>query len=84
MRGGVFEAALLALALTGCADEAAEQTAKASPRIAASAALSEGCALVGGEIALAHQLDGSALVQCQLPDGKRCSERGVISGNCPN
>ncbi|XEH05730.1 hypothetical protein NMD70_09480 [Edwardsiella tarda] len=47
MRGGVFGAALLALALTGCADEAAEQTAKASPRIAASAALSEGCALVG-------------------------------------
>ncbi|XEH25253.1 hypothetical protein NMD75_09675 [Edwardsiella tarda] len=42
MRGGVFGAALLALALTGCADEAAEQTAKASPRIAASAALSEG------------------------------------------
>ncbi|AOV96981.1 hypothetical protein A9798_08395 [Edwardsiella hoshinae] len=84
MRVGVCAVAWLALALTGCADEAAQQTAKASPHIAASAALSEGCALVGGEIALAHQLDGSALVQCQLPDGKRCTERGVLSGNCPN
>ncbi|MDA6077701.1 hypothetical protein O0544_19575 [Edwardsiella anguillarum] len=23
-----------------------------------------------------HQLDGTSLVQCQLPDGKRCTERG--------
>lgn len=43
-----------------------------------------GCALVGGEVALAHQLDGTSLVQCQLPDGKRCTERGVIGGRCPN
>ncbi|ACY84612.1 hypothetical protein ETAE_1775 [Edwardsiella piscicida] len=75
---------LLVVMLSGCASEPAAQTAGARPHIAASAALSEGCALIGGEVALAHQLDGTSLVQCQLPDGKRCTERGVISGRCPN
>lgn len=75
---------LLVVMLSGCASEPAAQTVGARSPIAASAALSEGCALVGGEVTLAHQLDGTSLVQCQLPDGKRCTERGVISGRCPN
>ncbi|QPW26873.1 DUF333 domain-containing protein [Edwardsiella ictaluri] len=75
---------LLALMLSGCGCEPVLQTAEVRQNITASAALREGCALVGGEVALAHQLDGTSLVQCQLPDGKRCTERGVIGGRCPN
>jgi len=40
------------------------------------------CAMIGGSLSIARQLDGSATGMCALPNGKRCSEQSLVSGAC--
>ncbi|MDU3715242.1 MAG: DUF333 domain-containing protein [Klebsiella michiganensis] len=42
------------------------------------------CAMVGGSLSVARQLDGSAIGMCALPNGKRCSEQALAGGSCGN
>ncbi|GAL58014.1 hypothetical protein YdbJ [Pseudescherichia vulneris NBRC 102420] len=40
------------------------------------------CAMIGGSLSIARQLDGSATGMCALPNGKRCSEQSLATGTC--
>ena len=40
------------------------------------------CAMIGGSLSVARQLDGSAIGMCALPNGKRCSEQSLAAGSC--
>ncbi|WP_227492424.1 DUF333 domain-containing protein, partial [Salmonella enterica] len=40
------------------------------------------CAMIGGSLSAARQLDGSVIGMCALPNGKRCSEQSLAAGNC--
>lgn len=42
------------------------------------------CAMIGGSLSVARQLDGSAIGMCALPNGKRCSEQSLAAGSCGN
>jgi putative hemolysin len=40
------------------------------------------CAMIGGTLSVARQLDGSATGMCAMPNGKRCSENALAAGTC--
>jgi putative hemolysin len=40
------------------------------------------CAMIGGTLSVARQLDGSAIGMCAMPNGKRCSENALAAGTC--
>ncbi|EEA5036099.1 DUF333 domain-containing protein, partial [Salmonella enterica subsp. enterica serovar Dublin] len=40
------------------------------------------CAMIGGSLSAARQLDGSVIGMCALPNGKRCSEQSLAAGSC--
>lgn len=74
------------LALSACSSEPPQQATAAHVPLGLRASLSsEGqanCAMIGGSLSVARQLDGSIIGTCALPNGKRCSERGLASGSC--
>lgn len=51
-------------------------------RAAMSDAGQANCAMIGGSLSVARQLDGSAIGMCALPNGKRCSEQALAGGSC--
>ncbi|MTH48396.1 putative hemolysin [Intestinirhabdus alba] len=51
-------------------------------RAAMSSAGEANCAMIGGSLSIARQLDGSAVGMCALPNGKRCSEQSLAAGSC--
>lgn len=77
-----------ALMLSACSSEPVQQATAAhvAPGVRASMSGSgeANCAMVGGMVLAARQLDGSSTGMCALPNGKRCSERALVSGNCGN
>ncbi|XNM67572.1 DUF333 domain-containing protein [Escherichia coli] len=80
-----------ALLLSACSsnDEPVQQATAAhvSPGMRAAMSSSPGqanCAMVGGSLSVARQLDGSAIGMCALPNGKRCSEQALAGGSCGN
>lgn len=82
----LFVVGLAALFLSACSSEPPQQATAAHVAPGLRAAMSNqgqaNCAMVGGSLSVAHQLDGSALGMCALPNGKRCSEAALASGNC--
>jgi putative hemolysin len=85
MRVGFWLAASV-LFLTACSSEPQQQGTAAHVTPGMKAAMSaQGeahCAMIGGSLSVARQLDGSAKGMCALPNGKRCSEGALASGNC--
>ncbi|EBX1063519.1 DUF333 domain-containing protein [Salmonella enterica subsp. enterica serovar Oranienburg] len=75
-----------ALLLSACSSEPVQQATAAhvSPGIKAamSSAGEANCAMIGGSLSAARQLDGSVIGMCALPNGKRCSEQSLAAGNC--
>lgn len=76
-----------ALLLSACSSEPEQQaTAAHVPAPGIKAAMSStgqaNCAMVGGALSVAHQLDGSSTGMCALPNGKRCSEQSLATGAC--
>lgn len=51
-------------------------------RAAMSSSGQANCAMAGGALSVARQLDGSTIGMCALPNGKRCSEQALAGGNC--
>ncbi len=51
-------------------------------KAAMSSAGEANCAMIGGSLSAARQLDGSVIGMCALPNGKRCSEQSLAAGNC--
>ena len=70
-----------ALLLSACSSEPVQQATAAhvSPgmRAAMSSSGQANCAMVGGALSVARQLDGSTIGMCALPNGKRCSEQAL-------
>ncbi|MGS4821787.1 DUF333 domain-containing protein [Raoultella terrigena] len=77
-----------ALLLSACSSEPVQQATAAhvSPgmRAAMSSTGQANCAMIGGSLSVARQLDGSARGMCALPNGKRCSEQALAGGSCGN
>ncbi|WP_029591586.1 DUF333 domain-containing protein [Franconibacter pulveris] len=77
-----------ALVLSACSSEPEQQATAAHVSPGLRAAMSDSgqanCAMVGGSLSIARQLDGSAIGMCALPNGKRCSESALASGSCGN
>ncbi|MCL9523438.1 DUF333 domain-containing protein [Salmonella enterica subsp. enterica serovar Enteritidis] len=76
-----------ALLLSACSSEPVQQATAAhvSPGMMKAAMSSAGeanCAMIGGSLSAARQLDGSVIGMCALPNGKRCSEQSLAAGNC--
>lgn len=75
-----------ALFLSACSSEPPQQATAAHVKPGLRAAMSNqgqaNCAMVGGVLSVAHQLDGSAVGVCAMPNGKRCSEDALASGTC--
>lgn len=75
-----------ALLLSACSSEPVQQATAAhvSPgmKAAMSSADEANCAMIGGSLSAARQLDGSVIGMCALPNGKRCSEQSLAAGNC--
>ncbi|KAF0779057.1 hypothetical protein L246_33095, partial [Salmonella enterica subsp. enterica serovar Worthington str. BCH-5715] len=40
------------------------------------------CAMIGGSLSAARQLDGSVIGMCALPSGKRLFATTFAAGNC--
>ncbi|KSB86753.1 hypothetical protein LFZ31_10620 [Salmonella enterica subsp. enterica serovar Newport str. S09097] len=51
-------------------------------KAAMSSAGEANCAMIGGSLSAARQLDGSVIGMCALPNGKRCSEQSLAAGSC--
>ncbi len=70
-----------ALLLSACSSEPVQQATAAhvSPgmKAAMSSAGEANCAMIGGSLSAARQLDGSVIGMCALPNGKRCSEQSL-------
>lgn len=85
MRAGFWLAASV-LFLTACSSEPQQQGTAAHVAPGMKAAMSAqgeaSCAMIGGSLSVARQLDGTAKGMCALPNGKRCSESALASGNC--
>ena len=62
-----------ALLLSACSSETVQQ---------ATAEHEANCAMIGGSLSVARQLDGTAIGMCALPNGKRCSEQSLAAGSC--
>ena len=77
-----------ALLLSACSSEPVQQATAAhvtpGMRAAMSSSGQANCAMVGGALSVARQLDGSAVGMCALPNGKRCSEQSLAVGTCGN
>ena len=75
-----------ALLLTACSNEPVQQATAAhvAPGLKASMSNSgqANCAMIGGTLSVARQLDGSMVGMCALPNGKRCSEQSLATGSC--
>ena len=75
-----------ALLLSACSNEPVQQATAAHVAPGLKAAMSSSgqanCAMVGGALSVARQLDGSAIGMCALPNGKRCSEQSLAVGSC--
>ncbi|EAA7244669.1 DUF333 domain-containing protein [Salmonella enterica] len=75
-----------ALLLSACSSEPVQQATAAhvSPgmKTAMSSAGEANCAMIGGSLSAARQLDGSVIGMCALPNGKRCSEQSLAAGSC--
>lgn len=74
------------LLLSACSSEPEQQATSANVHqrsvITMAAPASDNCARAGGTLALSHQLDGSRVGMCQLPNGKRCAEWALMQGTC--
>lgn len=89
-RGERMRAAMLvgcaALLLSACSSEPVQQATAAHVTPGMRAAMSDAgqanCAMIGGSLSVARQLDGSAIGMCALPNGKRCSEQALAGGSC--
>jgi len=72
--------------LAGCSQHTAEPEQQATAAhiqpVHMSVVASGNCAMAGGTLAYARQLDGSRIGMCQLTNGKRCSETALMNGNC--
>ncbi|WP_054180187.1 DUF333 domain-containing protein [Trabulsiella odontotermitis] len=77
-----------ALLLSACSNEPVQQATAAHVAPGMRAAMSDtgqaNCAMVGGSLSVARQLDGSAIGMCALPNGKRCGEQALATGTCGN
>jgi len=77
-----------ALLLSACSSEPVQQATAAHVTPGMRAAMSDSgqanCAMIGGALSVARQLDGSAIGMCALPNGKRCSEQSLATGSCGN
>ena len=76
-----------ALLLSACSSEPVQQATAAHVAPGMKAAMSSSganCAMIGGSLSVARQLDGSAIGMCALPNGKRCSEQSLAAGSCGN
>lgn len=75
-----------ALLLSACSSEPVQQATAAhvAPGLKASMSSSgeANCAMIGGSLSVARQLDGTAIGMCALPNGKRCSEQSLAAGSC--
>ena len=91
-RGEKMRAAFLigfaAMVLTACSssNEPVQQATAAHVAPGIKAAMSSSgqanCAMIGGSLSVARQLDGSSSGMCALPNGKRCTEQSLASGTC--
>jgi len=74
------------LALSACSSEPPQQATAAHVPPGLHASMSSqgeaNCAMVGGSLSVARQLDGSAVGLCALPNGKRCNENALAAGTC--
>ena len=74
-----------ALLLSACSSEPVQQATAAhvAPGLKASMSSSgeANCAMIGGSLSVARQLDGTAIDK-RLPNGKRCSEQSLAAGSC--
>lgn len=73
--------------LTACSSNEPPQQATAAHvppgmRAAMSNQGQASCAMIGGTLSVARQLDGSATGMCAMPNGKRCSENALAAGTC--
>jgi putative hemolysin len=90
MKGQEMRAAFLmgcaALLLTACSSEPVQQATAAHTPPGLKAAMTNSgqanCAMIGGTLSVARQLDGSATGMCALPNGKRCNEQSLAGGTC--
>jgi len=75
-----------ALLLSACSSEPVQQATAAHVAPGLKAAMSNSgqanCAMIGGSMSVARQLDGSMTGMCALPNGKRCSEQSLATGSC--
>lgn len=75
-----------ALLLSACSSEPVQQATAAHVPSGMKAAMSgageANCAMIGGSLSAARQLDGSVIGMCALPNGKRCSEQSLAAGSC--
>lgn len=82
----VLLAGIAVLMLSACSSEPPQQATAAHVTPGMRAAMSgqgqANCAMVGGVLSVARQLDGSKVGMCALPNGKRCSESLLASGSC--
>ncbi len=85
MRAG-FLIGCATLLLSACSSEPEQQATAAhvppGMRAALSSQGSANCAMIGGSVLAARQLDGTAIGMCALPNGKRCSDGALATGNC--
>ena len=85
MRVGFF-VGCAAFLLSACSSEPVQQATAAHVPAGMHAAMngqaSANCAMVGGTVLAARQLDGSTVGMCALPNGKRCGESALASGAC--
>lgn len=74
------------LLLTACSSEPVQQATAAHTPPGLKAAMTNSgqanCAMIGGTLSVARQLDGSATGMCALPNGKRCNEQSLASETC--
>ncbi len=72
--------------LSACSSEPPQQATAAHVAPGMRAAMSNqgaaSCAMIGGTLSVARQLDGSAIGMCAMPNGKRCSENALAAGTC--
>lgn len=85
MRAGLW-VGCAAMLLSACSSEPVQQATAAHVAPGLRAAMTSSgeasCAMIGGSLSVARQLDGSATGMCALPNGKRCSEQSLAAGTC--
>lgn len=82
-----FLAGCAVVLLSACSSNEPPQQATAAHvppgmRAAMSSQGQASCAMVGGSLSVARQLDGSVTGMCAMPNGKRCSENALAAGTC--